>query len=69
MRITEAIKQYWLAHGQKTLASVLGLLALLDLTGYAQEITLLIGAKGYAILRLLGAAGIFWRAMQARKAP
>lgn len=61
-----ALKRFWNLHIQKTLATALGMLAFVDLTGYGEAITGLIGPKGYAGIRLLGAAAIAWRAFQAR---
>jgi hypothetical protein len=61
-----ALAQFWFKHGQKTIASFLGALAVVDLTPYCEDIQAVIGGKHvHAWLRLAGAAGIFWRAMQA----
>jgi hypothetical protein len=61
------LKAYWLNHGQKTLASVLGSLALVDLTPYADDFRELTGgSKWHAAFRVIGAGGILWRAMQAK---
>jgi len=57
---------YW-HHFQKVIASGLGMLALIDLTGYGDAITAIVGAKGYAAIRLVGAAAIAWRALQAKQ--
>jgi hypothetical protein len=62
-----SLKVLWLKHGQKTIATVLGSAALVDLTGYRDSITALIGDRGYAGVRLLGAIGIVWRAAQATR--
>ena len=62
-----SLKILWLKHGQKTLATALGSMALVDLTGYHDSIAAIAGEKGYASIRLLGAVGIVWRAMQATK--
>jgi hypothetical protein len=62
-----ALKNFWNTHVQKTVATALGMLAFVDLTGYGDAITGLVGAKGYAAVRLVGAAAIAWRAMQSRK--
>lgn len=64
-----AFKSWWNNHVQKTLASILGMLAFVDLTGYGDAITALIGSKGYATVRLIGAAAIAWRAMQSQPKP
>ena len=59
------LKAFWLQHGQKTLASLMGALAAVDLTPYADDIQAVTGGKHvHAALRLAGAVGIFWRAMQ-----
>lgn len=63
----QTLKSFWANHVQKTLATLLGMLAFVDFTGYGDSITAVIGAKGYAGVRLLGAAAIAWRAMQSRK--
>lgn len=58
-------KSYWCAHGQKSVASLLGALALVDLTPYAEDFEQIVGGhKWHAGLRLVGAAAIFWRAVQ-----
>jgi len=62
-----ALQNWWHNHFQKTLATFLGSLAMVDLTGYTDAIETWIGHKGLALVRLLGAAGIIWRAMQAQK--
>ena len=61
------LKILWLRHGQKTIATVLGSAALVDFTGYRDSIVTFIGEKGYAGVRLLGAAAIVWRAAQATR--
>lgn len=64
--IWQKVKAYWLRHGQKTAATVLGALAAVDLTPYADSFEELLGGKHWhAGLRLIGAAAIFWRATQA----
>jgi hypothetical protein len=61
----ETIKAYWAAHGQKTVATILGALAVVDLTPYEQDFKdLLPWPHWHAVLRLVGAAAIFWRATQ-----
>lgn len=61
------IKQFWLKNGQKTLATALGSIAVIDLTPYSDDFQDLIGGKHWhAIFRLIGAAGIIWRAIQAK---
>jgi hypothetical protein len=57
----------WLRHGQKSIATVLGSAALADLTGYRDSVVALVGEKGYAAVRLAGALGIIWRAVQATR--
>jgi hypothetical protein len=61
------LKSLYLAHFQKTIASLLGSLAFLDLTGDRDSIVAFIGERGYAGLRLIGAAAIVWRATRATK--
>lgn len=69
MKIIERIKAWYFSRVQKHVSAVLLALASVDLgstlTGYASDITALIGAKCYAVLRVLGLATIFWRAKQA----
>jgi len=69
MTIQSKLSYWWYNHVQKTISSILGSLAAIDLAsslaGYQSEITSLLGANVYAGLRLLGAIGIFWRALQA----
>lgn len=61
------IKQYWATQGQKTLAGILGSMALVDLTPYSDDFQNLIGGKHWhAAFRVIGAAGIIWRAVQAK---
>ena len=61
----EKLKAYWQAHGQKTLASVLGALAVVDMTPYETDFhDLLPWPHWHAVLRLVGAGAIFWRATQ-----
>ena len=64
-----ALKRFWTSHVQKTIASLLGLLAFVDLTGYGDAITAVVGAKGYAFIRVVGAVAIAWRAFQAHQPP
>lgn len=66
MNIIDRIKAWYYGHFQKTIATVLGGFALIDLTSYSSEIETWLGHKGYALLRLVGAAGIVWRALQAK---
>lgn len=61
----QAIGQLWYRHGQKTLATMLAALSVVDLTGYHDSIAAITSEKGYHFVRLVGAAGIIWRAIQA----
>ena len=61
------LKLLYLAHFQKTIATLLGSLAFVDLTGYRDSIVAFTGEKGYAALRLVGAAAIVWRASRATR--
>lgn len=63
------LKSFWHNHVQKTLASLMGALAMVDLTGYTDAVETWVGHKGMALIRLLSAVGIIWRAMQAQKPP
>lgn len=59
------VKSYWTAHGQKTVATIIGALAVVDLTPYADDLKdFLPWPHWHAILHLLGAGAIFWRATQ-----
>ena len=59
------LKAYWINHGQKTLATVLGALAVVDMTPYEADFRdLLPWPHWHAVLRLTGAVAIFWRATQ-----
>lgn len=62
-----ALRQWYRDHLQKTLASLLGMLAVFDLTPYGDAITTVVGTKGYAVIRLVVAGAIFWRALQVRQ--
>lgn len=65
MKFWESIKAAWCAHAQKTLATVLGGLAVVDMTPYEADFhDLLPWRHWHAVLRLTGAAAIFWRALQ-----
>jgi len=65
MSFWQKLKAYWCAHGQKTIATVLGGLAVVDLTPYAEDFqSLLGGKKWHAGFRVVGALAIFWRALQ-----
>lgn len=62
------LKAFWLRHGQKTIASVLGALAVVDLTPYADDFHALIPWNGWhPTVRILGAIAIIWRASQANR--
>ncbi len=67
-----AIKAWYYAHVQKTIASILTAFAAIDLgsalTGYESDITSFLGAKWYAALRCLGGGVMIWRAVQATRA-
>lgn len=66
----ERIKGYWYRNGQKTLATVLGSFAVVDLSPYADDIHEVIPwPHWHAALRLTAAAGIYWRAVQANRLP
>ena len=60
------LRAFWFNHIQKTLAGLLGLLALADLTPWEKDIHELFPRvhHWHAIVRTLAAAGIFWRAWQ-----
>jgi hypothetical protein len=59
------IQSWYVNHFQKTLASVLGALAVVDMTPYEQDFKdLLPWPHWHAVLRLSGAIAIFWRAVQ-----
>lgn len=61
----DKLKAYWCNHGQKTLATALGALAVVDLTPYSDDFQELVGGKHWhATFRVVGAAAIFWRATQ-----
>jgi len=58
----------WCRHIQKTLASIIGAFAVIDLSPYADDFHDLIPWRHWhAVLRLTGAIAIFWRATQAGK--
>jgi len=60
------LKILWLKHGQKTIATALGTLAIVDLTPYADDFHALIPWPGWhPLIRLTGAVAIIWRAAQA----
>lgn len=61
-----ALLIFWRFHIQKTVATLLGTMAVVDMTPYAEDFRELIPwTHWHAALRLLGAAAIFWRAIQA----
>lgn len=61
----EKLKSFWCCHGQKSIASVLGALAVVDMTPWEESFhDLLPWPHWHAALRLAGATGIFWRALQ-----
>lgn len=66
-------KAWWVGHAQKTVGSLLGSLACVDLvtsfTSYQSEITTLLGEKAYAAIRIAGAVLIVWRATHKPKQP
>lgn len=66
-----ALKKWWVNHVQKSLGSLLAALAGVDLiaalAGYQADITAVLGAKAYAILRCLCAGAIVVRAVQAKR--
>jgi len=63
-----ALRAWFQKHFQKTLASVLGALAVVDMTPYEADFHDLIPWKHWhAVLRLVGAMAIFWRATQVGK--
>jgi len=64
-----ALKAFWLNHGQKTLATVIGLLAVVDLSGIADPLKTLIGAKPFAAVQLACALAVGYRALQANQKP
>lgn len=65
MNAWQKIKALWCAHAQKTLATILGALAVVDMTPYEQDFhDLFPWPHWHAALRLTGAAAIFWRALQ-----
>lgn len=62
------LKAFWTQHGQKTLATLLAALAVVDMTPYETDLHDLVPWKHWhAVLRLGAAVGIFWRAMQSNK--
>lgn len=63
-----AFRRWYREHFQKTLGTILGMLACVDLAGYADAITTIFGARGYALIRLTVAAAIVWKSFQARQA-
>ena len=64
------LKSLWMKHGQKSLATVLGSLAVVDLTPYSDDFQAILGGhKWHAGLRVVGAAAIFWRALQSNANP
>lgn len=67
------LKAWYYGHVQKTLGGLLGGFAFADLissfTSYESELTELFTRKGYAIIRLAGAAIIVMRASHKQKPP
>jgi hypothetical protein len=60
-----ALRAFWCKHGQKSVASLLAALAVVDLTPYADDFQMMLGGrKWHAALRIVGAGAIFWRALQ-----
>lgn len=62
------LKDYWHNHAQKTLATIIGMLALVDLSGIADPLKTVIGAKAFAVVQLACAAAVVYRALQAKTA-
>lgn len=71
--LIDKFKVWWVGHAQKTIGSILGTLAGVDLvssfTSYQSEITTLLGEKWYAAIRVAGAIIIVWRATHRPKQP
>ena len=66
-KIKAFLSTLWSQHIQKTLAMVLGGLAVVDMTPYEADFHDLLPWKHWhAALRLVGAVAIFWRAMMAK---
>lgn len=64
-----AIKNWWHTRVQGDLAIVFGTLAVFDLSPYAEDLNDLFHWPHWkSAIRLTGAAAIYWRAMQARRA-
>lgn len=64
----QKLKAYWYSHGQKTIATVLGVLAVVDMTKYTEDFHAIIPWPYWSqTLRLAGCAGIVWRAVQANR--
>lgn len=63
-----ALKSWYENHFQKTLATVIGMLALVDLSGIADPLKTVIGNKAFAVVQLACAAAVVYRALQAKTA-
>jgi hypothetical protein len=68
-KFVTAIEHWYLTRVQSHVSVALMALAFVDLTGYSDEITKVIGAHGYVALRLVGLGAIWWRATQVRFGP
>lgn len=60
----QSLAWWWLNHVQKSMATVLALLSVVDLSGNADTIEAFAGKKGYAGIRLACALAIAYRAVQ-----
>lgn len=67
-KVTAWLSWVYCHHVQKFLATIVGALAVVDLTPYAEDFHAIIPWKGWhPLLRLVAAGAIFWRAMQSRR--
>ena len=66
-RVLASLKSFYYSHVQTATGSLLGALAVVDLTGYHDSIAAFTGEKGYHALRVAGAGVIVWRAMQVKR--